>query len=101
MPPVMCILRTDLADFLGEWVEVEETVKFAENGSYSVKIKRISDGKVLVSESGIKKNFWRDGTTGMRPKWGLYRSFGTDGSMKDQLRDETLKFADFKIEKLD
>ena len=51
-----------------------------------------------VSEDGLA--LWRDGSTGIRPKWGLYRNFGENGSNKDQLRDETLKFADFRIEKL-
>ncbi len=94
------LAQVALADFIGEWVEVEETVKCAEEGSYSVIIKRISDGKVLVEVTGRQLNLWRSGTTGMRPKWGLYRYFGEDGSLKPQMRDEILKFADFKIEKL-
>ena len=45
-------------------------------------------------------DMWRTGTTGMRPKWGIYRSFGEGRSLESQLRDETLHFADFRIEKL-
>ncbi len=93
------LAKADLADFIGEWVEVEESVKFAKKGSYSVKIRRISDGKTLVEIKNEPLNMWREGTPGMRPKWGLYRNFGSGGSLKPQMRDEILKFADFKIEK--
>lgn len=91
--------KLDLSSFLGEWVEVTETVCFDTEGSYSVKIKRISDGKLLVELNNQQLNLWREGATGLRPKWGLYRSFGTNGELKPQLRDEVLKFADFLIEK--
>ncbi len=94
------LAKLNLDEFLGEWVEATETVTFSGSGSYGLQIRRISDGKVLleVSEDGLA--LWRDGSTGIRPKWGLYRNFGENGSNKDQLRDETLKFADFRIEKL-
>lgn len=42
------LISTDLADFLGNWVEVEEKACFGENGSYEVIITRIKDGKVLL-----------------------------------------------------
>lgn len=95
------LLKCDLNDFLGEWVEVEEKVKFDANGAYSVSIKRISDKKVLAKIENMPLHLWRDGTTGLRPKWGLYRSFGDKGSLKSQLRDEVLLFADFLIVKED
>lgn len=91
--------KCDLSGFLGQWVEATETVTFSENGSYSVTIKRLSDGKELVNVSREGINLWREGTTGMRPKWGLYRSFGENRSAQDQLRDEVLLFADFCIVK--
>lgn len=91
--------RTDLAPLLGEWVEVEERITFGTEGSYAVSIKRISDGRELLSVAPVAQNMWRQGTTGMRPKWGIYRSFGTGGELKPQLRDEILRFADFEIEK--
>ena len=94
------LAKEDLGDFLGEWVEAEETVRFDDNGSYDLRITRLTDGKELVSVSRSGISFWREGTVGMRPKWGLYRSFGDNGSLKPELRDEILKFADFKIEKL-
>lgn len=92
--------KVDLKEFLGEWVSVEETVRFDDKGSYGVVITRIRDGKKLVEINGKECDLWRDGATGIRPKWGLYRSFGSNRSLAGQLRDETLKFADFYTWKL-
>ncbi len=92
--------KVDLADFLGEWVTVTETVKFAKNGRYQVVIYRMSDGKKLVEADVSNLDLWRTGTTGLRPKWGIYRSFGENRSLASQLRDEVLNFSDFYIEKL-
>ena len=92
--------KADLADFLGEWVTVTETVKFAKDGTYQLAIYRMSDGKKLVSVEKTGIDLWRNGTTGLRPKWGIYRSFGENRSLAPQLRDEILNFSDFYIEKL-
>lgn len=94
------IARADLADFLGEWVTICETVKFDDQGSYSVLVYRVRDGKLLAEVKDKSLHLWREGTTGLRPKWGLYRNFGEGRSLAPQLRDEVLKFADFRIEKL-
>lgn len=94
------LAKVDLSEFLGEWVSVTETVLFADEGSYSVVITRVRDGKQLVKLDGARLDLWRTGCTGMRPKWGLYRNFGEGRSLADQLRDEVLKFADFDIIKL-
>ena len=92
--------KAELADFLGEWVTVTETVKFAKDGSYQLAIYRMSDSKKLVSVEKTGIDLWRNGTTGLRPKWGIYRSFGENRSLASQLRDEVLNFADFYIEKV-
>lgn len=92
--------KVDLADFLGQWVTVTETVKFAKNGSYKLTIYRMSDGKKLVELDKSGLDLWRTGTTGLRPKWGIYRSLGKNHTLAPQLRDEVLNFADFYIEKL-
>lgn len=96
------LAKVDLSDFLGEWVEATETVRCSmTDGSYDLVIRRVSDRKELVRVSKPGLHLWREGTTGIRPKWGLYRSIGKEGANKNQLRDENLKFADFMIEKLD
>lgn len=94
------LAQVDLKDFLGEWVAVTERVTFAQSGSYELTITRISDDKELVRVVDQGRNFWRTGAPAMRPKWGIYRNFGENGSIKNQLRDEVLLFADFEIIKL-
>jgi hypothetical protein len=92
------LANVDLADFLGEWVEVSESmVCSSPGGSYSVTIRRLCDSATLVDASQDGLKMWRDGAVGMRPKWGIYRSFGSDHSLAGELRDETLKFADFYV----
>lgn len=91
--------RVDLADFFGEWVSVEEHITFGMQGSYQLRIVRRSDNRTLLEIPATSLDTWRTGTTGMRPKWGIYRSFGENGSLKPLLRDEILRFADFSIEK--
>lgn len=94
------LAQVDLADFLGEWVAVTERVRFDYGGSYSLRIVRISDGRELLRIDDRTLDLWRTGTTGLRPKWGIYRSIGDAGSLKSELRDEIVRFADFEIEKL-
>lgn len=99
-------------DFLGVWVEVTEEIKYAEQGTYSIVINKISDGTNLFSYSNTNISNWRVGDAAnnfeenefMRPKWGIYRSLGSDnagetGDIRDQLRDEKLLYNDFSIEK--
>ncbi len=93
------LARADLDDFLGEWVEAEERIECAEEGSYRLSIRRLRDGRELLAVPSTPLAMWRDGTTGMRPKWGIYRSFGKQGALKPDLRDEILKFADFEVKK--
>lgn len=95
------LAKVPLSDFLGEWVEAEERVVCDVDGSYQLLVKRVSDGKTLISVSRQTRNMWREGSTGIRPKWGIYRSIGSNGSLKPELRDEVLHFADFSVEKVD
>ena len=91
--------KASLDDFLGEWVEVVETVKYGAQGTYAVIIKRVKDGKVLLDYKNTAIDMWRTDCTGMRPKWGLYRYLGKNREWQSQLRDEELRFADFCIGK--
>lgn len=94
------LARADLEEFLGEWVEAEECIACGAEGSYELCIRRLRDGRELLSVPLAPLAMWRDGTTGMRPKWGIYRSFGKQGALKPQLRDEILRFADFEVKKV-
>lgn len=93
------LASVDLADFLGNWVEVEEKARFGENGSYEVVITRLKDGKVLLKLEPKEMDMWRTDCTGLRPKWGIYRYLGENRDWQDQLRDEEIRFADFSIKK--
>ena len=94
------LASADLADFLGNWVEVEEKACLGENGSYEVTITRMNDKKVLLKLEPVKMDMWRTDCMGIRPKWGIYRYLGESRSWQNQLRDEGLRFADFSIKKL-
>ena len=86
-----------LDQFEGEWVMVEEKATYLHKGKYEVKIVRMRDDKTLLYYKTNNIDIWRDGATAIRPKWGIYRSFGAGGSIKDQMRDESLLFTDFTI----
>lgn len=91
------LANVDLSDFLGEWVRVSEEMTCSDSGTYSVTITRLRDSQALVSVNQSGLHLWRSGALGMRPKWGIYRSFGENHSLVSQLRDETLLFADFYV----
>jgi hypothetical protein len=87
------VKSTELAPFKGTWVEVYEKVKYTDNGSYEILIKRVNDGAVLLSYSNNNIDLWRGDATYNRPKWGIYRSLNSTS----YLRDEKVRFADFCI----
>jgi hypothetical protein len=82
-----------LAGFKGAWVDVVEKIKYGSAGTYSITIKKISDGSTLMSWSTSSLDLWRSGTTFCRPKWGIYRSLNNSS----YLRTEVVRFADFCI----
>lgn len=89
------VLQVNLAPFLGAWVRAEEHIIYKTAGSYSLTIRRMSDDSVLLAYSNSNIDMWRDSTTFVRPKWGIYRSL--DDST--YLRDEQVLFNDFYIAK--
>jgi len=89
------VLQVDLAPFKGVWVEAEEHIIYKTAGTYSLTIRRIGDDSVLLSYTNTNIDMWRNGTTFVRPKWGIYRSLNNTS----YLRDEEVRFADFCIGK--
>jgi hypothetical protein len=89
------VLQVPLAPFKGQWVRAEEHIIYQTAGSYSLSIHRLSDDSVLLQYSNNNIDMWRNGTTFVRPKWGIYRSLDTPGD----LRDETVLFNNFYIAK--
>jgi hypothetical protein len=89
------VLQVPLAPFKGSWVKVEEHIIYKTAGSYSITIRRMRDDSVLLSYSNTNIDMWRNGTTFIRPKWGIYRSLNSPS----YLRDENVRFNDFYIVK--
>lgn len=82
-----------LSSFLGVWVEATEQVTVGANGTYSISIKRVSDGIELLAYSNSNIQTIRPGNSFLRPKWGIYRSI-TSATL---LRDDSLRIASVSI----
>lgn len=87
------LTHTDLAPFIGTWLEVTETIEYATSGTYDIEIKKVSDATVLLSYSNSSIVNWRPEASYVRPKWGIYRSL----QYPEDLRDENVLFTDFSI----
>jgi hypothetical protein len=92
-----------LSDFENEWVQVHEEVHYTHDGYYSIKITRISDGKVLMDFKDDHIDMWRIGSSYIRSKFGIYRSLA--GGMLNKvpvgqsplLKNESLWITDFRV----
>ncbi|MDR6941139.1 heparin lyase I family protein [Mucilaginibacter pocheonensis] len=87
------LIRVNLAEFKGTWVEVTERLRYDSHGTYSADIKRVADGKVLLNYTNNDIDLWRKGTSFCRPKWGIYRSLKSPA----YIRDEDVRFADIAV----
>ena len=88
------VTTANLSAFLDVWVECTEIVHIDSiNGTYSMSIKRVSDGTTLLSFSKNKIMTIRSDNSFIRPKWGIYRSLLSSSN----LRDEAVRFAGFYI----
>lgn len=81
---------TSLDSCLGIWVMATENITVGANGTYSIVLNRVSDGKQLLSYSSNNIETIRPSNSFIRPKWGLYRSV-VDSI---DLRDDTLRLTD-------
>jgi hypothetical protein len=89
------VATTNLAPFEGVWVEAYEQINYDFNGTYAIEIRTVSDGTLLLSYSSNNIDMWRNGTTFVRPKWGIYRSL----TSPSYLRDEAVRFDQFCLAK--
>ncbi len=89
------IATTPLEPFKGAWVDAYERITYGSDGSYAITLTNLSDGTALLSYSRDHIDLWRDGTTFVRPKWGIYRSLNNPG----YLRDEDVQFDQFCLAK--
>jgi hypothetical protein len=86
----------NLSALLNTWVEVTETIKVGVNGTFSINVKRVSDGLVLLNYTNNNIKTIRPSNSFIRPKWGIYRSLNN----VSDLRDESIRFDDFYIEEI-
>lgn len=84
----------NLSLFEGSWVEATEKLKIDSlHGTYSITIKKVSDGTLILSYTNNDLMTIRYDNTFIRPKWGIYRSLNNPAD----LRDEAVRFAGFSI----
>lgn len=85
------LASTALAPLRGEWVEAETRMTSGTHGQYMLRLTRVGDGAVLFDYSHPDLELWRNGSTFIRPKWGIYRSLQSPSA----LRDEQVRYARF------
>lgn len=88
------VATADLSLFENVWVECTEVIKVGVSGTYSMLIKKISDGTVLLTYSSKNIMTIRPDNNFILPKWGIYRSLNNSSD----LRDESIRFDDFSIQ---
>ncbi len=91
------LAQTDLAPLLDTWLQVTETIVYGLSGSYDIEIKRVTDNALLFSYANTNSINWRQDADFVRPKWGIYRSLNN----AQDLRDESVLFANFSIQEVD
>jgi hypothetical protein len=89
------VVMTDLTPFKGAWVDAYEVITYGFNGSYAITLTNVADGTVLLAYSSDDVDLWRNQTTFVRPKWGIYRSLNS----LQYLRDEDVTFDTFCLAK--
>lgn len=87
------IASIELSELEGVWVEITEVILVGEKGSFSISIKRLKDGKELLSYTNPNLETIRPDNNFIRPKWGIYRSL----KKLEDLREESVRFGDFSI----
>lgn len=88
------LTSVNLSLFENTWVEATERIKIDNvNGTYSITIKKVSDGSTILSYTNNKLLTIRADNNFIRPKWGIYRSLLNS----QDLRDESLRFNSFSI----
>jgi len=74
-------VQVDLEPFKGEWIHAQQTITYDNPGTFSIKLTRIRDMKVLLEytySAGIYDEpdpfvMYRPGNVYIRPKFGIYR----------------------------
>jgi hypothetical protein len=86
-------ITASLSLFENVWVEATETIKIGTRGTYSIVLKKVSDGTTLLSYTNNDILTIRSDNDFIRPKWGIYRGLGNSSD----LRDESIRFNQISI----
>ena len=89
------VATAPLEPFRGVWVEAYERMTYGHDGSYSIELRDLSTGALLLAHDDPKIDLWRFGAAFVRPKWGIYRSLKSQA----YLRDEQVRFDRFCLAK--
>jgi hypothetical protein len=87
--------KTALAPFIDTWMVAIMKILHANNGTWELTIRRISDGAMTFHYAGTGDTW--DANTPQDPKWGIYRSLNTLSALRDE---DDVRFADFCISKV-
>ena len=68
----------------GEWIEASSRMTAGSHGQYALTLIRLRDKAVLLNYSNPDLDLWRNGTTFLRPKWGLSRSIASAAALRDE-----------------
>jgi hypothetical protein len=88
------VAAVNLSLFEGVWVECTEVIKVGDAGTYSMTIKKVSDGSSILSYQNSTIMTIRPDNSFIRPKWGIYRSL----DHPSDLRDEAVRFNAISIQ---
>jgi hypothetical protein len=88
------LTSANLSPFLDTWVEATEVINVGGKGTYSINIKRVSDGLSLLSYTSSNIQTIRPSNSFTRPKWGIYRSLNAP----TYLRDDSIRLSDISIQ---
>jgi len=118
--------EVDLAPFKGEWIRAEQILTYDNPGSFSIKLVRIRDMKILMEYTYSPEHYkeidpfmmYRPQNIYIRPKFGIYRRvlhmtpfglpnpddpvltfLGEEKNARGE-REVTVLFADFEMDKL-
>ena len=68
------LVTAPLEQFKGVWINAYERATYGHDGSYSIELRNLSTGDLLLAYDSLKIDLWRVGAEFVRPKWGIYRS---------------------------
>ena len=91
------IATVPLEPFKGPWIEAYEKMTYGHHGSYSIELRNLKTGALLLAHEDSDIDLWRVGAEFIRPKWGIYRSLNS----QEYLRDEQVRFDQFCLAKGD